>query len=250
MANELIYIIEDEMIAADDLKNNLEDFGYIITGIVPDAEKAIEELAQIHSDIVLVDITLSGEMDGIEAASVIKKQFDIPVIYTTASSDDPTMSKAKMTEPFAYIVKPIDKKELHFAIEIALYRHHMDRKLRQSEQKFRNLVELAYDGILIVFGGVIKYANPKFLELCGETAENTRNTPLHEYMHPDNIKEEAMRSIRKQSGEKPVPIYKTVIKKRNGDFVDVEVSESEITYEGNDAGLIIIRDISNRKPRG
>jgi PAS domain S-box-containing protein len=194
-----------------------------------------------------MDITLAGEMDGIEAASIIKERFGIPVIYLTASTDNTTMAQAKTTEPFAYIIKPYEKREIHFAIEIAIYKHRMERRLRQSEQQFRSLVELAYDGILIVSGGVIKYANPGFLNLCGEESETVRNIPLHEFIHPEQIRNEAIRSIRKQSGEKLTPIYETVLKTKNGESLEVEVSESHIIYEESQADLIIIRDISGRK---
>ena len=247
MANELILIVEDEMITAGDLKKNLEDMGYIITGTIRSAEKAIEELEKLHADLVLMDITLAGEMDGIEAASIIKERFNIPVIYLTASTDDTTMAQAKTTEPFGYIIKPYEKREVHFAIEIAIYKHRMERRLRQSEHKFRSLVELAYDGILIVSGGVIKYANPGFLNLCGEKDETVRNTPLHEFIHPDEIRNKAMRSIRKQSGEKLTPIYETVLKTKTGDYIEIEISENDIIYEESKADLIVIRDISGRK---
>lgn len=249
MSNELILIVEDEMITAGDLKSNLEDLGYIITGTARTAEQAIQDLEKLHADLILMDITLAGKMDGIEGASIIKDRFDIPVIYVTASADDATMLQAKATEPFGYIIKPYEKRELYIAVEIAIYKHRLERKLRQSEHKFRSLVELAYDGILIVSGGVIKYANPSFLEICGEMDEVVTNTPLHEYIHPDEIRKEAIRGIKKQSGEKLTPIYETVLKTKSGDYVDVEVSENEIMFEENKAELIIIRDISNRKPR-
>ena len=247
MASEKILIVEDEMITAGDLKANLEDLGYIIAGTARSAESAIEDIAKLDADLILMDITLAGEMNGIEGASIIKKRFDIPVIYITASTDNATMTRAKTTEPFGYIIKPYEKRELYFAIEIAIYKHRMERKLRQSEYKFRNLVELAYDGILIVSGGVIKYANPSFIKLSGEDSRTIRNTPLYEYIHPDEIKEEALRTIRKQSGETLKPIYETILHMEDGDYIKVEVSESEIIYEENDAKLIVIRDISARE---
>jgi len=121
-----ILIVEDEGFVALDLKDRLESFGYEVTDIVPSGEMAIEKIEALRPDLVLMDIMLSGEMDGIMTADEIRKRFNIPVVYLTAYSEDTLLQKAKITEPYGYIIKPYNDRELRIAVEIALYKHTMD----------------------------------------------------------------------------------------------------------------------------
>jgi len=128
MAN--ILIVEDESIVALDIKDKLEHLGYNVLAIVSSGERAIEEVKKNQPDLILMDIILKGEIDGIETARQIRKCFDIPIIYLTAHSDEQTLKRAKVTEPFGYIIKPFVDDDLKSAIEIALYKHGMDTKLK------------------------------------------------------------------------------------------------------------------------
>ncbi|MCP4608053.1 MAG: response regulator, partial [Planctomycetes bacterium] len=121
MANTRILVVEDEGIVAIDLQNRLERLGYDIPVVVSSGEQAIQQAADIRPDLILMDIMLEGEMDGVAAAEQIRPRFDIPVIYLTAFSDADTLQRAKITEPFGYILKPFEIRELHTTIEMALY---------------------------------------------------------------------------------------------------------------------------------
>lgn len=121
MAN--ILIVEDESIIALDIKDQLESLGYTVQAIVSSGEEALEEVKKIKPDLVLMDIVLKGDIDGVETAQKIRDSFDIPIIYLTAHSDEHTLKRAKITEPFGYIIKPSVNKELHGAIEKALNKH-------------------------------------------------------------------------------------------------------------------------------
>ncbi|MEN6611481.1 MAG: response regulator [Methanoregulaceae archaeon] len=136
-----ILIVEDERIVAEDLKEVLQHLGYDVPAIIISGEQAIEKSGELHPDLVLMDIFLAGEMNGITAAQAIRDQFGIPVIYLTAYADKEIMAKAKVTEPYGYILKPYDERELHSTIEIALYKHDLDIKLRESEERYRGFVE-------------------------------------------------------------------------------------------------------------
>ena len=120
MAN--ILIVEDESIVALDIKDKLEHLGYNVLNIVSSGEKAIEEVTKIQPDLILMDIVLKGEIDGIETARQIRECFDIPIIYLTAHSDEKTLKRAKITEPFGYIIKPFVDEDLKSAIEIAIHK--------------------------------------------------------------------------------------------------------------------------------
>jgi len=124
-----ILVVEDETIIARDLQSKLEGLGYSVSAVVPSGEEAVEKTGELMPDLVLMDIVLEGDMDGIEAAGLIKNRFNIPVIYLTAYADDNTLGRAKVTEPFGYMIKPFQERELRSIIEMAIYKHESAGKL-------------------------------------------------------------------------------------------------------------------------
>jgi signal transduction histidine kinase len=142
MVKAKILVVEDQRIVAKDIAKRLENLGYAVVDSITSGEEAIEKVAQTTPDLVLMDIRLKGEMDGIEAAEKIRDDFDIPVIYLTAYADENTLQRAKITEPFGYIVKPFDEKDLHTAIEIALRRRLAEAAMRVALKKEKELSEL------------------------------------------------------------------------------------------------------------
>jgi PAS domain S-box-containing protein len=136
-----ILIVEDERIVAEDIKETLQKFGYDIPAIAKTGESAIEKTQEFRPDLILMDIFLAGRMNGIEAAEQIRQKFATPVIYLTGHADEQIMEKAKITEPYGYIRKPYDERELRTAIEIALYRDEMHKKLSESEARYRGFVQ-------------------------------------------------------------------------------------------------------------
>lgn len=129
MKNKKILIVEDEPITAEDLKLALENLKYEIAGIEEQGKTAIERAVKLKPDIILMDVMLEGEIDGIETAMRIKKQIDVPIIYITAYADNDTIKRAIKTEPYGYIIKPFKKLELKSAIEIALHKHQKEKSL-------------------------------------------------------------------------------------------------------------------------
>jgi CheY-like chemotaxis protein len=123
-----ILVVEDEHIVAMGIKKMVKSLGYTVTGVASSGEDAISKAESTFPDVVLMDIMLKGDMDGVEAAGEIKKRFDVPVVYLTAYSDNKILERAKKTEPFGYIVKPFDEKDLHSSIEIALHRHRKEKE--------------------------------------------------------------------------------------------------------------------------
>ena len=123
MANTRIMIVEDEWTVAEDIKISLQNLGYAISSVTSSGKEAIQKAEEDRPDLVLMDIVLQGEMDGIEAANQIRSRFNIPIIYLTAYADEKVLERAKITEPSGYIVKPFINEDLKIAIEIALYKH-------------------------------------------------------------------------------------------------------------------------------
>ena len=141
MANESIMIVEDERIVADDLAQTLKQLGYRILAIEGTGESAVKSAAALRPDLILMDIFLAGPMTGIESAAEILRRQDVPVIFLTAFADAAIIEKAKRIQPYGYILKPYDERELKTAIEIALFKFTLDRKLKESEERYRLFVQ-------------------------------------------------------------------------------------------------------------
>lgn len=168
-----ILVVEDESIVAHDIEQMLEDLGHVVPAFALTGEEAIQKAEEIHPDLVLMDIMLKGNIDGIEAAEHIRTHDRIPVVYITVHTNEETLHRAKISEPFGYILKPIRSRELHVAIEMALYKSKMEKKLtksrkrlQESEEQFRNLFENAVLGVYRTTpDGRILMANPALVHM-------------------------------------------------------------------------------------
>ncbi|MDB6029492.1 MAG: putative signal transduction protein, partial [Verrucomicrobiales bacterium] len=123
MLSPKIIVVEDEGIVAADLQDRLQALGYLVPTAIASAEEAIAQIPKMDADLVLMDIMLKGDMDGIDAADILRREYDLPVVFLTSHSDQNTLNRARVTEPFGYIVKPFEERELHATIEMAFYRH-------------------------------------------------------------------------------------------------------------------------------
>jgi len=135
MSSAKILVVEDEVITAKDIAETLKSQGYDVPAIALSGEEAIQKAEAIRPDLVLMDIVLKGDVDGIAAARQIRDRFDIPVVYLTAYADSEIVKRARITEPFGYIIKPFEARELRTNIEMALYKHKAEKALRQAEQE-------------------------------------------------------------------------------------------------------------------
>ncbi len=181
MANTQILIVEDEGIVAKDIENTLKKLGYAVPAIAFSGEEAIKKAAETLPDLVLMDIVLEGDMDGVEAAEQIRDRFDIPVVYLTAYANDKTLQRAKVTGPYGYILKPFEERELHTGIEIALYKHEMERKLKESEQWLSTTLKSIGDAVIATdANGFVTFMNPVAEALTGWNQEDAVGKPLSE----------------------------------------------------------------------
>ena len=168
MSNKRILIVEDDGIIAARLQSTLIKLGYDALDTVPSGEKAIQRVGEVPPNLVLMDINLAGKLNGIETATQMRSQFDIPVVYLTAHSNNELLQRAKITEPYGYLVKPVTERRLHATLEIALYRHEleverrrMEKTLRESELRYRTLFNSFRDAIITIGSdGKILSANP------------------------------------------------------------------------------------------
>ena len=139
LAKPRILVVEDETIVARDIELQLVELGYEPVGHVTSGEEAIGLVGELHPDLVLMDIQLAGTMDGIAAAQLIREKFALPVVFLTAFAADDVLARAKLTEPFGYILKPFSERELRTVLEMALYKHQADARLRDTTRQLRAL---------------------------------------------------------------------------------------------------------------
>lgn len=136
-----VLVVEDESIVSKDIQHSLKKLGYSVVGAASTGEKAIDLALSANPDIILMDIMLKGDMNGIEAADEIRKTCSIPVIFLTAYADESTLSKAKITEPYGYILKPFKEIDLHTTIEMAIYKHGREQEVLKERDLLFSLVE-------------------------------------------------------------------------------------------------------------
>src|ERR671931_1811514 len=184
MARARIMIVEDESIVAEDMKTMLEGFGYAVPAIVFSGEEAVRKALDIRPDLVLMDIVLKGTMSGMEAVERIRAQADLPVVYVTAYADENTVRRAKITEPFGYILKPFDGRELQTAIEIALYRHQMERRVKESAHWLATTLRSIGDAVMAIDAeGRVTFMNPIAEALTGWKREEALGRSVTEVLH-------------------------------------------------------------------
>ena len=152
MAITKVFILEDENIVAKDIEQSLQKLGYEVVGMASSGEKVKEQLESgIRPDIFLMDIMIKGDMNGIEVAEYVKENFNIPVIFLTAYADENTLNKAKVTEPYGYILKPYKEIDLHTTIEMALYKHQKTAEMKKELDVYSTLASESQNGKDYIF---------------------------------------------------------------------------------------------------
>ncbi len=200
MRKTKILIVEDESIVARDIRNMLVGLGYEVAAVVPGASAAVQKAQEMKPDLVLMDVMLQGETTGVEAAEKIYNRFNIPVVYLTAYADSSTVQHAKKTEPFGYIIKPFEERELQTTIEIALYKYQMQMQLKDRERWLSTILKSIGDGVIATNqDGLITFMNPLAESLTGWRLEQALNSPLG--------------NIFKVMNEKPGKLQKISVKK-------------------------------------
>ncbi len=179
MVQVRVLVVEDEVIVARTIASQLNQLGYIVTGTASSGKVAIAKALETQPEIVLMDIILKGEMDGIAAASYIREQLEIPVIFLTAYGDTNTLERAKVTQPFGYIVKPFTIKDLQIAIEIALLKYRLECELRENRDQLATLLNSMSDAVIATDDrGRVTFMNPASEIITGWQREDALGTEV------------------------------------------------------------------------
>jgi two-component system, cell cycle sensor histidine kinase and response regulator CckA len=255
MARARIMIVEDESIVAEDMKAVLEGFGYAVPAIAFSGEEAVKKAIDIPPDLVLMDIVLKGSMSGMEAVERIRAHADIPVVYVTAYADDNTVRRAKITEPFGYILKPFDARELQTAIEIALYRHQMEKRVKESEQWLATTLRSIGDAVMATDAeGRVTFMNPMAEALTGWKGEEASGRLVTEVLHlrhegePDLAESMVMKVLREDMAV-DLAHHHLVLIAKDGTERPIDDSAAPIKdHRGCIIGAVgVFRDITERQ---
>lgn len=238
-----ILIVEDENLVARDLHNMVRLLGYEVTGVVQTGEEVIASLNQKKPDLVLMDIVLKGNLDGISVAAVVWEEYCIPVVYITSFADDLTFERAKLTEPFGYLIKPFEERELELTIETALYKARMQLLLREKEQWLSTILRSIGDGIIVLNSeGLISFINPVAQKITGWEEKEALGHKFEQVFRLKNHNDQYP-----ETG--PFSLREAVLISRAGREIPVEQTAAPMPLDrGVGPGQVIVfRDITSRK---
>ena len=256
MNHPRILIAEDEVLVAADLSRCLSDLGYDVAGIVDTGEEAVSQTLALRPDLVLMDIGLKGQLDGIEAAGQIRTLYrpPPPVVFLTSYADEDTLARAGYSEPFAYIVKPYDPRALRAAVQTAFYRYHAELRIRELERQLATTLRSLGNGVIATNkDGVVNYINPAGEALTGWTLFEALGRPLAQ----------VFRAVRAQDRQ-PIPDlsqrvmrdgstfdlnHETLLLRRDGQETPIDENTAPIRDdEGRITGAVLIfRDATGRR---
>ncbi len=243
-----ILVVEDERLVAEDLVYCLNDLGHEVVGLTGSGEEAVNLAQETRPDIVLMDICLKGDTDGIEAAGLISAKIHAPVLFLTAYSGTTLLERAKKTNPCGYLLKPFTRKDLRVALEMAFYKAQIENRLMESEERYRTLVELSPAGIMLHVHGKIVLANQEAANILGaHSAEKLMGKDLIDFVHPEFVDITLERQQMMCDDDEFAPLLEEIFVRLDGKQVHVEVASGFLTYGGQKAVQTLIRDITDRK---
>ena len=254
MTKTTVLVVEDEKIIAKGIEKRLKGLGYAVAGLASTGEEAVRLAVELRPDLILMDINLGTGIDGVEAAGLIRKLIDAPVVFLTAFSDDATLRRAKITEPHGYVLKPYEDKDLQTAIEIGVYRHRTDRRLRENEQWLAATLSSIGDGVIATdAAGRVRFLNTLAEQLTGWTQADAAGRDVREVFHI--IEEKTRQPIPNpaldalEQGESVFLPENTVLIARDGAERPVDDSAAPIRdASGHISGAVLVfRDITERR---
>ena len=254
MAGARILIVEDDRVVARDIAQQMSTAGHTVVGVTTRGEDALSIAADTAPDLVLMDVRLEGELDGIDTARLLRENLNLPVVFLTAYADEDTVRRATVTEPFGYVLKPFDDTQLRTVVEMALYKHNAERRLRESEQRYAVTLSSIGDAVIATDReSRINFINPVAELLTGWPRNEALGRPLVDVFRVIN-------ETTRAPAEDPVAAVlaagcivglanHTVLLARDGREIAIDDSGSPIIDDREEIrGVVLVfRDVTQRR---
>ena len=247
-----ILVVEDDSIIAEDVCQALTRLGYEVASTAESGEEAIKKAASLTPDLVLMDIVLKGAVDGIKAAAHITSNLDIPVVYLTSHSDKATFRRAKETGPFGYLMKPYEERDLAATVEMAIYKHAMESKLKGKEQWLTIILKSMGDGVIVTdVDGKVGFMNPASENMTGFKARESLGKKQEEILelYEEDTGNRLPDPRDSGHGDFTGEEHSVYIRKRDGTRISIDGSVYSIKGDmGEAAGsLFVFRDVTEKR---
>lgn len=252
MKSNRLMIVEDEVLVSKDISSRLIHMGYEVCCSAGKGSEAIKKALDHKPDLILMDIHLRDNIDGIEAAGIIHQSYDVPIIFCTAYSNTETLERAKITAPYGYILKPFDNRELEINIEIALYKHRAEKELRETQERLNTTLRNINEGVIATdTEGRAFLVNTVAESLVGLQVGETKGIPITQMLETKDFETGSQNlDLLDQVLTKGESIWnvRQYLVRRNGSEVPIEISANAIRANRNEIiGMVIsIRDISQQ----
>ncbi len=251
--NAPILIVEDESIIAADIHRMLVSFGYAVAEPVASAGEALRAVAANRPALVLMDIRLRGELDGIDTAAILKRRWSIPVVYLTSHSDEATLARAKQTAPYGYVIKPYEEHDLRAAIEIALSKHEIEQRAAERDRWFATTLHSLGDAVIAVdCDKRITFLNPVAEQLTGWSAAAAEGRAIDEVFKLIDREGARVPSPMAQALDQLQPANlppETRLVTRSSGPIEVDDSAAPIVDDGGRllGGVLVFRDVTDAR---
>ncbi len=253
-----ILIVEDDALIARDIEKILLNLDYTVSTLITSGTRIVTKIVSEKPDLILMDIMFQDKVRGIDIARRVRESLDVPVVYLTAHSEKTIIKKAKITEPFGYLLKPIAERDLEITVEMALHRHAIEKKFKQkmesaiheSEDRYRQLVENISEGIVMQNQkGVITYANKRFLDMIGYTEEEVLGKPITRFLGGGLLKRREVQEAAQEQEDETRKATEVSWKRKDGDRIFTILSPQNI-YNDKDqlrGRVSVLTDITDRR---
>ena len=252
MQQRKVLIVEDEQIVATELREVLSSLGYCVVATASSGLEALDRADEAQPDLILMDIRIKGDMDGIETATRIVARWDIPIIFVTAHADQETLRRAKVTGPMGYVLKPFSERELQVAIEMAVFKHDLERQLKEQKQKLSAMLDSIGDAVIATDQeGMVTLINPAASMLTGFTESEALGREITTVLNimddsvPTGVGGAVSNSVETGKEMKTVH-HASIIISKSGKVIPIDGTTSHIVDEnGVRSGTIFaFRDVS------
>ncbi|MCW3788386.1 response regulator [Plebeiibacterium sediminum] len=240
-----IFVVEDDKFITAIFTMFLRDLGHELVGGTSSGNEAVKMCKELKPDVVLMDIHLDGELDGIQTAELLKREVNIPVIYVSSDTSSQVIERAIVTNSYGFLVKPINKKELGISIDLAYYKHKVDVEQNEREKGYREFISASPFPIVVVTNGKIMYLNCLGLDVFKtHYIEDVIGLPINNFIQEDYLEEFTEKVNASIKDDSKIEPFFAQLKTVHGDTYRAEITGSKVRFNNKVSVQVIIKDAS------